>query len=294
MTTRPWKFWTGNAWGPLAELPGVSIPVATDITTSTTIAASSTSVNQGTNVTFTATVSQSPSVGTVQFQFLSGSTWTNYSTPVAVAAGKATLVWTVGATTYQWRAVYSGSGNYTASTSSAITVTAKTQKTATKTVNATWTRSYQSDGSARSGILEAYQGYYSSTNGNQRSLIGFGALALPSGSTVTKVEGYVYAAHWGDSGGGTGIFGYHGYSAAPASYVTGGTQNAVQLAWSSKTGGKWFTLPAAANAGFQSGANKGFIVGPGPSTSTLAYYGYFNGYSQSSAPQLRVTYTYWA
>ncbi|MGV0949370.1 MAG: Ig-like domain repeat protein [Azonexus sp.] len=272
----------------------LSVVVAVAAATTTVLTMSDTDVNSGTAVTMTATVSGAPSEGSAQFQFYESGVWTNYGGTPVVTAGKATISWASPNRTLAWRVIYSGGPSYLGSTSASVTLTVRTQKTTTKTVLATWTACYQQDGDKRAGILEAYQGYYSSTNGNQRSLIGFPALGLPAGSTISKVELYIYAAHWGDSGGGTGVFGWHGYSAAPASYVTGGNPNQTQVAWSSKTGAKWVTMAAACNAGFASGANKGIIVGPGPSTNTLAYYGYFNGNGQANEPQLRVTYSYWS
>lgn len=281
--------WDGSTWLPNPSLPAaVGIPV-TSVATTTTLSTSASSVNSGTAVTLTATVTGTPA-GSVIFERLSGSTWVAISTDTASP-------WTASHTptaTTSYRARYLGSGSSLPSTSATKSVTVKTLQTATKTLNAQWSASYQQDGDKRSGIAECYQGYYSSTNGNQRSLVGFNALGLPAGSTVTKVELYVYAAHWGDSGGGTGIFGVHGYTSEPGSYTTGGIQDDVRQAWSSKTGGKWITLPSSRNAGFASGAYRGCIMGPGPTTNTLAYYGYFNGDGQSNQPQLRVTYQYYA
>jgi hypothetical protein len=269
----------------------VTVPVIAATPTTTALAVSATAVNKGSNVTFTATVSGAPSEGTVTFQYLSGSTWVNGGS-AAVAGGKATFTTAPGATT-SYRAVYSGGPNFGGSTSGNVAVTVRTQKTATKTVAASWSKTYQGNGTART-VSEVYQGYYSSTNGNQRGLIGFPALGLPAGSTVTKVEVYLYAAHWGDSGGGTGVFGWHGYSSAPSSYTTGGSQNQTRVAWTTKTGGKWVTMASGCHAGFASGSIKGIIVGPGVTTSTTGYYGYFNGNGQANEPQLKVTYTYWS
>jgi hypothetical protein len=289
--------WDGAQWVPNPPLPdAIIVPVVPPgtVPTTTSIAASATTVNAGTNVTFTATVSGSPSVGTVQFQYLAnGTTWTDWGSAIAVVAGKATsAAWVSNGTSVSWRAVYSGGTGFGASTSSAVTITVKNLKTATKTVVCSWSKTYQGSGAART-VAEVYQGYYSSTNGNQRGLIGFPALGLPAGTTVTKVEVYLYAAHWGDSGGGTAVLGWHGYSSAPASYTTGGNPNQTRLDWGAKTGGKWVTMASGCHAGFANGTNRGIIVGPGVSTSTLAYYGYFNGYGQANAPQLRVTYQYW-
>jgi hypothetical protein len=287
---RALKWWDGGAWRPEIDNPPPDL-VAIDpgnIATTTTLTVSASTVNAGTAVTLTATVSGTPA-GSVIFERLSGSTWVAISTDTASP-------WTASHTptaSTSYRARYLGSGVYQPSTSATKTVTVKTLQTATKEISASWSASYQQSGSKRD-VSEVYQGYYSSTNGNQRGLIGFPSLGLPSGSTITKVELYVYAAHWGDSGGGTGVFGVHGYTSAPSSYTTGGIQDDVRQAWSSKTGGKWITLPSSRNSGFASGAYRGCIVGPGPSTSTLAYYGYFNGNGQSNEPKLRVTYQYYA
>jgi hypothetical protein len=292
--------WDGSQWVPNPPVPGAyGVPVGGGgvSATTTTLAASATSVNAGSSVTLTATVKSGAAavgVGSVRFERNSGASgaWVSIGTVALPASGIIASAFAVSAT-YSYRAVYVGDTAYLTSTSGTLSVTAKTLKTATKTVACSWSKTYQSDGDART-VSEVYQGYYSSTNGNQRGLVGFPALGLPAGSTVTKVELYLYAAHWGDSGGGTAIIGTHGYTAAPGSYVSGGNQDDVRQAWTAKTGGKWITLPSSRNAGFASGAYRGCIIGPGASTSTLAYYGYFNGNGQSSEPQLRVTYTYWS
>lgn len=294
---KPWT-WDGSRWLPDSEPPRASVTPVGVSATSTTLASSATTVNAGSSITLTATVKTAAGVavpsGSIQFQRNSGAggAWSVMATVAVNASGVATYSVAVSAT-YSYRAVYVPSGAYLASTSGTVTVTAKVKKSATKTVNCSWSRSYQGDGDARSGIAECYQGYYSSTNGNQRSLVGFPSLGLPAGSTVTKAEVYLYAAHWGDSGGGTAVIGDHNYSSPPASYTSGGNQDVIRQAWSSKTGGKWITLGSSQAARFGAGTAKGVILGPGPTTSTLAYYGYFNGNGQSSEPQLKVTYEYW-
>lgn len=285
------KVWDGSRWLPDPDVPGAYAVDPGVQATTTTLASSATTVNAGSNITLTATVKAGGApVTSGNVQFKSGSTV--LATVALNASGQAAHTRAVSATT-AFTASYVGDATHSASSSGAVTVTAKTKKTATKTLAASWSKTYQGDGDART-VSECYQGYYSSTNGNQRSLVGFPALGLPAGSTVTKVELYLYAAHWGDSGGGTAVVGVHAYSSAPASYTTGGTQDVKREAWSSKTGGKWIVLPSSVNAGFQSGSSKGCIMGPGPTTSTLAYYGYFNGNGQSNEPQLRVTYEYWS
>ena len=261
--------------------------------TTTRLTLSPNPVNAGSNAAITAVVSSPVNNGTVQFSFYEDGVWKDYAAPVVPVNGVASWTWTNPDRTLSWRGSYSGSATHGPSASPGDTLTVKTLKTGTKTLDASWSGTYQQSGSKRD-VNEVYQGYYSSTNGNQRGLIGFAALGLPAGATVTKVEAYVYAAHWGDSAGGTLALGTHGYTAEPSSYTTGGNQDDVRAAWSSKNGGKWITLPASRNAGFASGALRGVIIGPGPSTSTLSYYGYFNGAAQSNNPQLRVSYQYYS
>ena len=167
--------------------------------------------------------------------------------------------------------------------------------TTTKTYACTWSGSYYGDGSRRSVSSYCYQGYYSGVpgNGNQKSMLGFPYATIASdlsGASISKVEFYLYFSHWYYGSGGTAVIGTHNVAGASAPATWSGSSNRVQSASWPKPGGRWVTLPTAVGSELAAGTTKGIVIGPGPSTDAL-YYGYCNGYSQSSAPQLRITYT---
>lgn len=165
----------------------------------------------------------------------------------------------------------------------------------TKTYGAQWSESYQEDGTSRGSFDngDVYQGYYSGTNGNQFSMIGFPYSTIASdlaGSTITKVEVYLDNSHWYNNSGGTAVIGYHNNASAPspATYPSS-TDNITQ---SSFTYGqaKWVTVSNTIGNAFRDGTAKGILLGKGPSTSHT-YYGFFVGANKTGEPQLRITYT---
>lgn len=163
----------------------------------------------------------------------------------------------------------------------------------TKTYSANGSASYQGDDDIRSGIGECYQGQYSSTNGNQYSVILFPYSTIASdlsGATIKKVEVYLNNNHWYNNSGGTAVIGYHNSATTPSSFTyPSSTDNITQ---SSFTYGqaKWVTVDNSIGTAFKNGTAKGILLGKGPSTSKT-YYGYFAGNGQSGEPQLRITYT---
>jgi hypothetical protein len=162
------------------------------------------------------------------------------------------------------------------------------KKTYVKTYNASWSRSYNGSGDWMSDQDTVNQGYYSSTRGNQRGMIGFPSVTSDlSGATVQKIEVYLYFEHWHQNSGGTAVLGCHGYSSAQSN--SGGIVSQFTSSSWPKPGGRWVTLPSNTYDEWKSGAYKGINVGPGDSTSLL-YYGKARGYGQTNAPKLRVTY----
>lgn len=164
-------------------------------------------------------------------------------------------------------------------------------QTYTKTYSANWSSSHQGDGSNRN-VSECYQGYYSSTNGNQYSLVGLPYATIQSdlsGATITKVEVYLNNNHFYSNSGGTAYVGTHTYSAAPS---TASLSNVTErISSSSFTYGqaKWFTVSNTIGNNLKNNTAKGIAIGPGPSNSQ-SYYGYFAGNGQSGEPQIRITY----
>lgn len=166
-------------------------------------------------------------------------------------------------------------------------------QTYTKTYTSTWTRSYQGDGSLRISNGDIYQGQYSSTNGNQRSLIGFDDDTIRadlSGATITKVEVRLDNTHFYNNSGGTAVLGTHDYGSAPSSWSGSRVNESRQnFSWA-KGALKWVTVSNSFGTDFKSGAATGIALGPGDSTS-LTYYGYFVGQNGTNKPQVRITYT---
>lgn len=155
----------------------------------------------------------------------------------------------------------------------------------TKTYSATWSGSYSNRGAYNSHWgNKCYQGYYSSTNGMQASLIGFSsALATDlAGATINKAEVYLYFDHWYQNSGGTAVIKAHKHTSRPGSFSSDG--EAMSIAWG-KNVGKWVDITAV----FDSTTWRGIALDP--NNSSTAYYGRARGAGETYAPQLRVIYT---
>jgi hypothetical protein len=158
-----------------------------------------------------------------------------------------------------------------------------------KIYNADWSQAYQGDNSKNTFNAKPKQGYYSGTNGNQRSLIGFPSSTIVSdigSGTVDKVRVYLYFDHWYYNSGGTAIIGHHGHSSEPSTFSA--TTDVVRSDNWPKPGGRWVTYSHSLSE-WKSGAKKGISIGPGPSTSR-EYYGSIRGANESSKPRLEITY----
>ncbi|MEU0427103.1 hypothetical protein ABZ235_26455 [Streptomyces canus] len=155
----------------------------------------------------------------------------------------------------------------------------------TKTYNATWSGSYASRGSYNSYYGNScYQGYYSSTNGMQASLIGFSsALGTDlAGATIQKAEVYLYFDHWYNNAGGTAVIKAHGHTSRPSTFSCDAESKSVSWA---KNAGKWVDITSV----FDSTKWRGIALDPNNSSAT--YYGRARGYGQTNPPKLKVTYT---
>ncbi|MFF4409792.1 hypothetical protein [Streptomyces sp. NPDC001404] len=155
----------------------------------------------------------------------------------------------------------------------------------TRTYAAAWSGSYAN----RSGYNGYYgasmlQGYYSSTNGMQASLVGFpSSLATDlSGATIQKAEIYLYFEHWYNNDGGTAVLKAHGHNARPSSFSCDSQSQSVSWA---KNAGKWVDITSI----FDSTNWRGIALDP--NNNDLRYYGRAQGYGETNPPQLRVTYT---
>lgn len=126
----------------------------TTIATTTTLTVSPISVAIGGITTLTGDTTVG--VGTLQFQYLNGVTWTDIGAAIAVDAngGASTTYTLTAAGTISFRAQYSGSGNYDPSTSSTKTCTAALPATST-TISANPTRVMPNAASTLTGDSDA-------------------------------------------------------------------------------------------------------------------------------------------
>ncbi|MEU8968951.1 hypothetical protein AB0D11_06685 [Streptomyces monashensis] len=159
------------------------------------------------------------------------------------------------------------------------------KKTYTKTYAASWSGSYANRGAYNSYYgNQCLQGYYSSNNGIQASLIGFpSALATDlSGATIQKAEVYLYFDHWYYNGGGKAVIKAHKFTSRPSTFSS--DSESQTISWG-KNVGKWVDITAV----FDSVSWRGIALDP--NSSDLNYYGRAQGVGQTYPPQLRVTYT---
>ncbi|MFI5688614.1 hypothetical protein [Streptomyces sp. NPDC051636] len=159
------------------------------------------------------------------------------------------------------------------------------KKTYTKTYAASWSGSYANRGAYNSYYgNKCLQGYYSSTNGMQASLIGFpSSLATDlSGATIQKAEVYLYFDHWYYNSGGKAVIKAHKHASRPSTFSS--DSEAQTITWG-KNVGKWVDITAV----FDSTSWRGIALDPNNSDKT--YYGRAQGVGQTYPPQLRVTYT---
>ncbi|MDJ0464976.1 hypothetical protein [Streptomyces sp. H27-C3] len=154
-----------------------------------------------------------------------------------------------------------------------------------KTYGAIWSGSY----ARRAGYNSYYgnqmlQGYYSSTNGTQASLVGFGGSLSSdlSGATINKAELYLYFAHWYSNAGGKAVIKAHGLTSRPSTFSS--DSEAMTVSWA-RNQGKWVDITAI----FDSTKWRGIALDPNSTSST--YYGRATGVGEGNPPQLRVTYT---
>lgn len=161
-------------------------------------------------------------------------------------------------------------------------------RTYTKTWNASWWGTWWvGNGNGRNSGLDkdgkVAQGKPPGVGYRQRGAVGFPNMtSTVSGSTIKKVEVYVYAAHWYSSAGGTLQIGTHGHTSKPGTW-SGGTTG-VKNQKLAKPEGRWITLPSSVHAGVKSGSVRGIQVYT--SSTGSSYYGYLTG----SKTKIRVTY----
>ncbi|MFI9078810.1 hypothetical protein ACIGW8_20425 [Streptomyces sioyaensis] len=155
----------------------------------------------------------------------------------------------------------------------------------TKTYACSWSGSYTNRGSYNSYYGNScYQGYYSSTNGTQGSLIGFpSSLGTDlSGATIQKADVYLYFDHWYSNSGGKAVIKAHSFTSRPSTFSS--DPESQTISWA-RNEGKWVDITSV----FDSTKWRGIALDPNSTSST--YYGRARGYGQTNPPKLRVTYT---
>jgi hypothetical protein len=167
--------------------------------------------------------------------------------------------------------------------------------TVIKTYNSVWSRSWDSGFNVRHTNGQISQGYYSSSDGNQRSWVGFDFAQIQSdltGATVVKVEFYLYYDHWYNNAGGTAIIGTISSTATSAPTYNAGqdNQDRKRVSGWQRNQGKWVDMTSVVGSEFQTGTSTGVCIGIGPSTSQ-SYYGLARGNTETNEPKIRITYT---
>ena len=118
----------------------------------------------------------------------------------------------------------------------------------------------------------------------QRGAIGFPSMTgTLSGSSIKKVEVYVYASHWYSSAGGTLEIGTHGHTSKPTTMTEDLVTNRKSQSLK-KPEGRWVTLPSTVHAGVLSGSVRG--IQAYTTSTSLSKYGYLDG----KRTKIRVTY----
>jgi hypothetical protein len=270
-----------------ARVAATSIPTATTFTCAA-------SVNNGANLRLSANVAPA-GPGVIQWEWSTngGTSWNVWTTTAVDAAGNAVKDWPSNGPTsaWRWRATYVPAAGtaHLGSTSAPRVVDVLALTTKTLTHEASWGASWRGSGSKRTDTPDLWQGYFSTTNGQQKSACGFASRASAwSGWTITKVEVYLYATHWGPNNGGTLILGSHNVASEPAAFPAK-TQR-QNVAWAAKTGGKWVDVTAWGK-GFATDAIDGLTFGPTTSTGA-EYYGSMAG-SGTNRPKVRITGQKW-
>jgi hypothetical protein len=157
-------------------------------------------------------------------------------------------------------------------------------KSYTKTYSASWSGSYANRGAYNSYYgNKCMQGYYSSNNGMQASLIGFPAALSTdlAGAVIRKAEIYLYFDHWYYNSGGRAVIKAHKHASRPTTFSS--DSEAQTITWG-KNVGKWVDITAV----FDSTSWRGVALDPNNSDAT--YYGRAQGVGQTYPPKLRVTY----
>jgi hypothetical protein len=169
-----------------------------------------------------------------------------------------------------------------------------TQKsTYTKKWYATWSRSYEGDNSTRfDDSPYMYQGSFSGSPGNQKSLAGFdykNIMSTLKGAEIVECHITFKNSHARWNKGLYAEAGSHNYTSKGSTWVGSQVRERRWKAW--VTEGGTVTINGGTTLGkeFQSGATKGIGLGP-EATDNSDNYGYFFGASHSARPSVTIKY----
>jgi hypothetical protein len=305
-TTDPMiRYWDGDSWRPdlnrgavfdLTKDAGTVAPTKTNTTCSCNRSAAQ--LDAGDTLTISATVAPT-TTGTVTFYRSTSSSgpWTSMGT-ASLSGGKASKSWKTTAGSFYFKNTYAGSATHNPSTS-AVTPATVVRKLVTKTITigCAWARAYEGNGSKLDGTGHdgaVRQGYYSSTDGNCKSLLRFDHSAIPAAATVTAVTLVCRSGgwdHWYSYSGGELVVGsFNNRTSEPSSWptsdiLTDRSRHPVD------EGGFSCNLSSWACGSLSGSIFSGITVGPGPSNSQ-SYYGY-SASPGASQFTLKVTYQNW-
>ena len=146
-----------------------------------------------------------------------------------------------------------------------------------------------------------YQGNPGTASGTKKSAVRFPSLTLPtysgSNTTILSAELYIRNRHSYSASGLTAYLAAHiDSNLEDQTTAPSGVSGTTFTTTFTKGQGKWVTLPASWYSSIASNSLRGFLLGLSSGTSTwyssIANYGYFDGYTMSDPPKLRITYQY--
>jgi hypothetical protein len=161
----------------------------------------------------------------------------------------------------------------------------------TKKWYATWSRSYEGDFTTRfDDSPYMYQGQFTGSPGNQRSLAGFdykNIAATLSGAEVLEVSITVrnYHARWNK---GLYVFiGSHNHTSKPSTWSAGSTRERRWKKWVVEGGSVTLNPGITFGNELKSGSSRGIAIGPETDSDN---YGFFYGASHSNRPSITIRY----
>jgi hypothetical protein len=161
----------------------------------------------------------------------------------------------------------------------------------TKKWYATWSRSYEGNDSTRFDDSDyMYQGQFSGSPGNQKSLAGFdykNMMATLDGAEILECHITVKNDHARWNKGLYVFVGYHAYSSKPSTWSSGSVAERKWKKWVTEGGSATIDAGTAIGRGFREGTTRGISIGP---ESDSDNYGFFRGATQSGKPYITIKY----